>query len=379
MPGLIKPANHALWYVAQILLGGSFVIPDLLALRLCLAAGFFFLCVWSFHILDISLDSGLFAAIYCVINLTQAGFILYSRRDVKFDKDREEIYTLYFDKHKKNVYPRYSPTPEAGDLTHLGFPFRTSTSAASSSTGKPDAWIRKLPCSPVEFASLTSVAQVRMLVAGQQLAHRGDECTSLTFLLEGELSYFQSVGAPSQLHPVARSMPGVARQLSLAGKLVAGSSAGSSNSSSSEEGEYVHVHSVRRLGIVDAVEWLHRHTERGPRWGVHCRAVTAVRLLSIPYAHIDRISHKQPGLEATLTAMCGMEATRLLFDSQEEYLNKLDGRAAGDSGAAKQDNGASFKQQQQQLSVSNGDVLRGEQLKPLKANEEAELVRFHGP
>jgi hypothetical protein len=389
-------------YVAQILLGGSFVMPSLLALRLCLAAGFFFLCVWSFDILHISLDSGLFALVYCIINLAQAAGILYSRRHVKFDKDREEIYSLYFDK-KKNVYPKYSPRPEMGDFTNIGFksPFGGTSSAPHApipppATGAPAAtgasrWVRKLPCSRVEFQQLTSLAQIRTLSPGQYLAHRGDECTSLTFLLEGELSYFQQIGAPSSLQPIAERL----RTGTLGGGGGGGGGGGDRtveqpvpvmNSSSQQQREHVkeeeeedrdekevHVHSVSRLGIVDAVEWLHRHTERGPRWGVNCRAVTPVRLLCIPYSHIDSVCAGQAGLEATLTAMCGMEATRLLFQSQDEYISNIEAGTAG----IQKGKGSRSNRGAKTTSSTNQDVPRSEQFKQAETEEEAELVRFH--
>lgn len=58
---VVHPANHWLWYLAQISLGLSFVAPSLLALRLLLATGFLLLLIWSCQVLRVGVDAAAFA------------------------------------------------------------------------------------------------------------------------------------------------------------------------------------------------------------------------------------------------------------------------------------------------------------------------------
>lgn len=259
---VVLPPNHWLWYVAQVLLGGSFIASSMLALRLLLATGFFFLLVWSAQILRISVDSVIFSGLYCCINLAQAALIVWNRRHVKFDADREQIYTYYF-----------GPKENMVKGVHM----------------------RKWQMSRVMFNKLTEDAKIVSLRQGEFIAKHGDRCTTLSFLLSGAVSYRTNAFAT-----------------------------GSKSS--------LHVHGVKNNGVIDAVEYIHRETARGAVWGIDAVASDAnVRLLIIPYQSIDRVTKTDFMVEPTLSAICGVQVSSMLFNAESTRLHHLESVSANGS------------------------------------------------
>lgn len=94
---MLLPANHWLFQLANASLFFSFISYDLLVLRVVLAVAALFFMLWGALILDYSLDTILWNAVFFLINLTFAVRIAYSRRPIHFDRiEHERLYKVLF-------------------------------------------------------------------------------------------------------------------------------------------------------------------------------------------------------------------------------------------------------------------------------------------
>lgn len=254
MPYVVLPANNALWYIAQICLGSSFVAPSLFVLRGMLATGFFFLMLWSIIELQVSVDSAVFGGVYMIINLIQLGRLFWERRHVAFDPERERVYMHYF--------------------------------------GPKQEGRRQWQCSRVTWSKLCEGSRLATLRQGEAIARAGDRCVSLTFLLEGELSFEQA-----------------------SSKAIGGPAAATGPAS-------VPMHVASGLSVVDAVEYIHRSTARGALWGIDaiCSSASA-RVLILTYDQLDRVAKEDFMVEATVNGICGEQLTHMLFSAESVRLH----------------------------------------------------------
>jgi len=272
---VVLPANHWLWYVAQILLGMSFVATSLIVLRGLLACGFLLLLIWSIVELKVSVDSAVFSGVYMLINFFIMCKLLYARRHVQFDAQREELYTSLFSSandlkdHTGVLVPQFNQGKE-----------QRESEARMGATLKSRRW----HCTRVTWLRLMENSSIITLEAGAVVASPGDHCEHLSFLLDGEISYHRS--------------------------------ANNSNNNKVRR----HVHSVNRLGVIDAVEWVNRWTPRGAIWGISVTAQSKVQLLRIPFKTIDAAAAEDPmaQIQQLFDAICGVQVTLMLFDTQHQ-------------------------------------------------------------
>jgi hypothetical protein len=324
------------------LLGFSFVAPSLIVLRGLLACGFLFLFAWSIHVLHISVDSTVFAGVYMVINLVIMAKLIYARRHVTFDPDREEVYMALFcsdvnpKDHTGVTVPHFSGSPAAAAATVI------------TSTSQPALQSKRWNCSRVTWMNIMKGSTIETLEAGAVVANRGDKCETVSILLEGEVSYRHSFDSP----------------------LLASS---------------VHVHSISRLGVIDAVEWVNRHTSRGPFWGINVRTTQRTRLLRIPYASIDAASSNDPmaGIPALFDAICGVQVTLILFDTQQQAHHALtavesSGKRGLDIGLGNESKDLSSTFQSNGVALRQGNTVQMASSTKKKDEEEgSDHVTFH--
>lgn len=92
------PTNHAYFQLANSFLFLSYLAPaglyGLLYLRSMLAIGSAFLAIWGWIILC-AFDTFLWNAVFFIINFVHGLYILFTLRPVKFDKQVEEVSTLF--------------------------------------------------------------------------------------------------------------------------------------------------------------------------------------------------------------------------------------------------------------------------------------------
>ncbi|XP_037082599.1 popeye domain-containing protein 3-like [Pollicipes pollicipes] len=93
------PLNHVYFQVANFFLFLSYLAPPglggLLYLRSTLAIGLFFLAMWGYVVLC-ALDTFLWNFVCMWINLGHVGYLLWTLRPIRFDKDMEQVYSAMF-------------------------------------------------------------------------------------------------------------------------------------------------------------------------------------------------------------------------------------------------------------------------------------------
>ena len=94
---VIQPPSHWLYHLANIFLLISYLSPNLLALRLLLAAGCLCFALWGALVLAISIDTTVYNAFFCLINLAQAGWLVYGMRPVRLGEELEAVWRALFD------------------------------------------------------------------------------------------------------------------------------------------------------------------------------------------------------------------------------------------------------------------------------------------
>jgi CRP-like cAMP-binding protein len=93
---ILLPANHVLFQLANICLLTSFLLNDLLLLRLCLGLAGMFFSIWGAFVLNLSIDTTVWNAVFCCINIFKCAQLLYAERPVHLHPMEEEIYLRVF-------------------------------------------------------------------------------------------------------------------------------------------------------------------------------------------------------------------------------------------------------------------------------------------
>ena len=123
-PLVVQAPSHWLYQLANAFLLLSYISPNLLALRLLLAAGCVCFALWGVFVLAISVDTLVWNAFFAVVNLTQAGILIYHRRPIQLDPQLEAVYQHFFSKDglrmsrrdfKSLTQKAYVKALEAGD------------------------------------------------------------------------------------------------------------------------------------------------------------------------------------------------------------------------------------------------------------------------
>jgi len=93
----LLPANSWLFQIANCFLAISYVVPDLLVLRICLACAGLCFTLWGGIVLNVSVDTVVWNAVFCIINSAKAVQLIILRRPIKFtEPEHEEIYKRVF-------------------------------------------------------------------------------------------------------------------------------------------------------------------------------------------------------------------------------------------------------------------------------------------
>lgn len=96
------PANHFLFQLANVCLVFSYFCPPslngLIALRFFLGLAGLFFALWGWLVLC-ALDTFLWNLVFFVGNFTHLGYILFSRRPIKFSEEMEGVYEKLFKPH----------------------------------------------------------------------------------------------------------------------------------------------------------------------------------------------------------------------------------------------------------------------------------------
>ena len=95
---VVQPPSHWLYQMANAFLLLSYLSPNLLALRLLLAGGCLCFALWGLLVLAVSVDTVVWNAFFCLVNLVQAGLLVYSMRPVQLDAPLEAVYAHFFNK-----------------------------------------------------------------------------------------------------------------------------------------------------------------------------------------------------------------------------------------------------------------------------------------
>ena len=94
---MVLPANHWLYQLANVCLFFSFVSSDALFLRIVLAIAGLLFVLWGSVVLDTSLDTCLWNAVFLAINTIFAVKIIFSRRPIQFQRvEHERLYNVLF-------------------------------------------------------------------------------------------------------------------------------------------------------------------------------------------------------------------------------------------------------------------------------------------
>lgn len=95
----VQPAGHWLYQLAQIFLLLSYLTTNLIALRSMLACAALCFTLWGALVLDISVDTTVWNALFFVINTIQTLLLLFKKRPIKFKfAPHEDIYREMFEK-----------------------------------------------------------------------------------------------------------------------------------------------------------------------------------------------------------------------------------------------------------------------------------------
>jgi len=146
----LQPASHWLIQIASGLLFMSYTVTNVLYLRLLIAAASISFVMWGAFVLKYALDIILWNSAFFVINVAHVCKIMYDRRSLQFDPDREYVY--------EHIFFRY------------------------------------LNMDKLTFKHLTACCEVQNLSKGEYYAKIGSVVENLAVILEGELE----VLGPSQ-------------------------------------------------------------------------------------------------------------------------------------------------------------------------------------
>jgi len=69
-------------------------MPNILLLRLVVAIASICLVVWGGAVLNVSVDALVWNALFAIINLGHAGYLLYQMRPIKLDPDLDTAYRM---------------------------------------------------------------------------------------------------------------------------------------------------------------------------------------------------------------------------------------------------------------------------------------------
>jgi len=92
----ILPPNHWLYQIANFCLLLSFFMFDVLYLRVLLSAGALVFMMWCIFVLQVALDGALWNFIFFVINIGHIIKMVYDKRPLVFDADKEFIWEHIF-------------------------------------------------------------------------------------------------------------------------------------------------------------------------------------------------------------------------------------------------------------------------------------------
>lgn len=143
---VVQPANHWLFQIANGFLLLSYLMIEILYLRVLLAAAMFFFTTWGLVILRVSVDTTVWNFVFLTINIGHIIKILYDRRPLKFDPDREFIWQYIFFRYYN--MDRHT------------------------------------------FAALTETCVIRTYKAGTYYAKKGDLVANLSLIIEGRVGVF---------------------------------------------------------------------------------------------------------------------------------------------------------------------------------------------
>ena len=94
---VIQPPSHWLYHLANIFLLFSYLSPNLLVLRILLAAGCLCFALWGLLVLDISIDTTVYNGFFFLINTAHALYLAYQLKPVRLDSELEAVWKAMFD------------------------------------------------------------------------------------------------------------------------------------------------------------------------------------------------------------------------------------------------------------------------------------------
>ena len=94
---VIQPPSHWLYHLANIFLLFSYLSPNLLVLRILLAAGCLCFALWGLLVLAISIDTTVYNGFFFLINTAHALYLVYQLRPVEVDSELEAVWRAMFD------------------------------------------------------------------------------------------------------------------------------------------------------------------------------------------------------------------------------------------------------------------------------------------
>ena len=271
----IQPPSHWLFQLANCLLFVSYLSNNILALRLLLAAASLCFCLWGALILNISVDTTIYNAIFATINLTHAVIIIRHMLPVELPTQLQRLYTDWSAQLK---------------LSRRDFNILTKVPAKFNPVGET--------CDK-DSADASAAEQpiIRLLQDGQPFIVAGARTKALSILLTGRMIVYK-------------------RHV---------------------DGSNVYVHSIQPHDIIDSPEYAARDVHLNPVCTVtivaapnsvyspsNTESVTndsntiqpASRqhcsYLSIPYEHIDNLRNTHPHIHSMIDALVGRDLTHKL-------------------------------------------------------------------
>ena len=93
---VVQPPSHWLYQLANAFLLISYLTPNLLLLRILLAAGCLCFALWGLLVLAVSIDTVVWNAFFCLVNLTHAAILLARLRPLPLPPHLEAVYRHFF-------------------------------------------------------------------------------------------------------------------------------------------------------------------------------------------------------------------------------------------------------------------------------------------
>jgi len=115
----LLPPQHWLFQVANFCLFMSYIMFNILYLRILLATASFFFVLWCILVLQVSLDGTLWNFVFLIINIGHVTKMLYDKRPLKFDEDKEFIWEHVFYENirlDRHTYARLTSTCEISNF-----------------------------------------------------------------------------------------------------------------------------------------------------------------------------------------------------------------------------------------------------------------------